>query len=210
MARIDVNKEKMAEEEIQEDSQEKESKDIHFEEEGSQKERDEKEVPLSEMSKPELLEKIEQEKDISAGNYELYIRSQAEMDNMKKRFQKEKEDFIKFSNESLIKQLLTVMDNLEKAVDHSQEGNSVDALREGVDLTLKGLMSILEKEGLEQIKALHEPFDPNFHEAVSEQEDESVEPGTVIEELQKGYLLRQRLIRPAMVVVSKKGNKVVK
>ncbi len=202
MTRIDVNKEKDTEKKIQqEDIQE----DIHLEEEGSLEANNEKETLLADMSKAELLEKIEEERDASKKNYELYVRSQAEMDNMKKRFQKEKEDFVKFSNETLIKQLLTVIDNLEKAIDHFHKGDSIDALKEGVDLTLKGLTSILEKEGLEQVKALHEPFDPNFHEAVSELEDNSVEPGTVIEELQKGYLLRQRLIRPAMVVVSKKA-----
>ena len=205
MARIDVNKEKNTEEKILEDIQEKELKETHYEEGASQEDKTEKEVPLEEMSKAELLEKIEQEKESTDRNYELYVRSQAEMDNMKKRFQKERDELIKFSNESLIKQLLNVMDNLEKAIDHSQDGNSVDALREGVGLTLKGLNNTLEKEGLERVKALNETFDPNFHEAVSEQEDNKVEPGTVIEELQKGYLLRQRLIRPAMVIVSRKG-----
>jgi len=205
VARIDVNKEKNTEEKILEDIQEKELKETHYEEGASQEDKTEKEVPLEEMSKAELLEKIEQEKESAGRNYELYVRSQAEMDNMKKRFQKERDELIKFSNESLIKQLLNVMDNLEKAIDHSQDGNSVDALREGVGLTLKGLNNTLEKEGLERVKALNETFDPNFHEAVSEQEDNKVEPGTVIEELQKGYLLRQRLIRPAMVIVSRKG-----
>jgi molecular chaperone GrpE len=98
-----------------------------------------------------------------------------------------------------------VVDNLEKAIAHSKNEGSVDALKEGVKLTLKGLMDILRSSGLESVRAMNEPFDPNFHEAVSEQQDSSVKPGTVIQELQSGYLLNQRLIRPAMVVVSKRG-----
>ena len=94
-------------------------------------------------------------------------------------------------------------DSLEKAIAHSEEGNSIDALREGVKLTLKGLMDTLKRAGLEEVKSVDEPFDPNFHEAVSEQEDSSVRPGTVTKELQKGYLLNERLIRPSMVVISK-------
>ena len=95
------------------------------------------------------------------------------------------------------------MDNLEKAISHSQDENSLEALREGVELTLKGLIDTLAKVGLEEVEAKGESFDPNFHHAVSELEDENVEQGVVIEELQKGYRLRERLIRPALVVVSK-------
>ena len=163
-----------------------------------------KEIPLEEMKKTQLLDKIKQVQESSEENYDLYVRSQAEMDNMKKRFQKEKQDLIKFSNESLVKQLLPVMDNLEKAISHSQDENSLTSLREGVELTLKGLKDTLEKAGLEDVQALGEPFDPNCHEAISEQEDDSVEPKTVLQELQKGYFLNKRLIRPSMVIVSKK------
>ena len=162
-----------------------------------------KEVPLEEMTKTQLLDKIKEVQDSVEENYDLYVRSQAEMDNMKKRFQKEKQDLIKFSNESLVKQLLPVMDNLEKAISHSQDENSLNSLTEGVELTLKGLKNTLEKAGLEEVQALGELFDPNCHEAISEQEEDSVEPKTVLQELQKGYYLNKRLIRPAMVIVSK-------
>jgi len=164
---------------------------------------EEKDIPLEKMTKAQLLDKIKQIQETADENYDLYVRSQAEMDNMKKRFQKEKQDLIKFSNESLVKQLLPVMDNLEKAISHSQDENSHDALKEGVELTLKVLTDTLEKAGMEEVKAVGELFDPNCHEAISEQEDDSVEPKTVLQELQKGYFLNQRLIRPAMVIVSK-------
>ena len=164
----------------------------------------EKEIPLGEMTKDQLIEKISEVQALADTNMDNYLRSQAEMENMKKRFQKDKQDLIKYGNEILTKQLLPVADNLEKALDHSKDKNPLEALRDGVDLTLKGLMNVLEKAGVEVVEAVGAPFDPNFHEAVSEQEDDRAAPGTVLKELQKGYLLNQRLIRPAMVIVNKK------
>jgi molecular chaperone GrpE len=174
---------------------------------GEEPEQNEKEeIPLEKMTKAQLLDKIKEVEESVEEKHDLYVRSQAEMDNMRKRFQKEKQELIKFSNESLIKQLLPVMDNLEKAIAHSQDENSLNSLTEGVELTLKGLRDTLEKAGVEEVKALGEIFDPNCHEAISEQEDNSVKPKTVIQELQKGYFLNQRLIRPAMVIVSKNNS----
>jgi molecular chaperone GrpE len=162
------------------------------------------EIPLSEMTKKQLIERISEVQALADSNMDNYLRSQAEMENMKKRFQKDKQELIKYGNETLTKQLLPVADNLEKALDHSKDEKSLEALREGVDLTLKGLLDVLEKAGVEVVKSVGEPFDPNFHEAVSEQADDNAAPGTVVKELQKGYLLNQRLIRPAMVIVNKK------
>ena len=173
--------------------------------EGIEKENlEEKEIPLEKMTKAELLEKISEIQESVEKNFDLYLRSQAEMENLKKRFMKEKEELVKYANESLIKRLLTVLDNLQNAIAHSRDKKALKALGEGVELTLKGLMDALEKAGLKQVEAEGEPFDPNFHEAVSELEDAAKEPGTVLQELQKGYILNQRLIRPAMVVVSKR------
>ena len=174
---------------------------------GGQAETEEEEISLEEMSKEDLIEKVTQLEELSAKNFDLYVRSQAEIENMKKRFQRDREEWIKFSNESLIKEILPSVDNLEKAIAHSRDEKSLDALREGVELTLKGLKNALDKAGVEEVKAVGEPFDPNFHEAVCQQQDDRVETGTVLQEFQKGYLLNQRLIRPAMVVVSKKENK---
>ena len=164
------------------------------------------EIPLENLKKTELLEKAKEIQKTADENYDLYMRSLAEIENLKKRYQKDKSDLIKFSNESLVKQLLIVIDNLEKAVSAIQEENSVEALREGVELTLKGLMDTLGKTGLEAVQAQGEPFDPNFHEAISELEDNTVEPGTVLQVLQKGYVLNDRLIRPAMVIVNKSSS----
>ena len=164
------------------------------------------EIPLENLKKAELLEKAKEIQRTADENYDLYMRSLAEIENLKKRYQKDKSDLIKFSNESLVRQLLIVIDNLEKAVSAIQEENSVDALREGVELTLKGLMDTLGKAGLEMVQAEGEPFDPNFHEAISELEDNTAEPGAVLQELQKGYILNDRLIRPAMVIVNKSSS----
>ena len=166
-----------------------------------------KDIPLKNMTKEELINKIDEIQGVAEKNYELFLRAQAEIENMKKRFKKEREDLLKFSNESLIKQLLSVVDNLEKAISHSQEQSSLKALTEGVELTLQGLRDTLSKAGLSEVKTTGETFDPNFHEAVSEQENNSVEPGIILHELQKGYTLNDRLIRPAMVVVSKSETK---
>ena len=150
-----------------------------------------------------LLEKIQEIQKESEKNYDLYLRSQAEMDNLKKRTRKEKEDWLKFANESLIREMLPVLDNLEKALSHSNNEHTIHALKEGIALTLKGLKDSLSKSGLEEVKALGEPFDPCFHEAVSEMDDPEAKPGIVLTELQKGYVLNSRLIRPAMVVVNR-------
>jgi molecular chaperone GrpE len=172
----------------------------------TEEDHEKEELPPDKMTKAQLIEKIKLVKESSEKNFDLYVRSQADIENMKKRFQKEKEDLAKFSNETLIKQLLTVADNLEKAISHSREDNSIQSLREGVELTLKGLLDTLEKAGVERVQAVGEPFDPNFHEAVSAMENNAVESGTVLQELQGGYLLNNRLIRPAMVIVAKNGS----
>ncbi len=196
-----MNEDKKRDERIETASEELEENPREDEESQDQ---EEEEIPLTKMTKAKLIEKVEKVQEGSDKNLDLYIRSQAEIDNLKKRYQKERQDLVKFANESLIKQLLPIVDNLEKAITHSQDKDSIEAIREGVDLTLKGLTDILQKAGVEMVEAIGEQFDPNFHEAVSEMADDGIKPGTVIKDLQKGYTLNQRLIRPSMVVVSKK------
>lgn len=161
------------------------------------------EIPLEEMSKKELLKKIDELKEKSSENYDIYLRSQAEIENIIKRNKKDKEEWVKYSNEKLIKDLLQVIDNLENALNHSGDENALNALIEGVDLTLKGLKDTLKRSGLEEIKTEGELFDPCFHHAVLEEISDGVEKGKILRELQKGYTLNERLIRPAMVVISK-------
>jgi molecular chaperone GrpE len=171
--------------------------------ESEEKDSKTEEVPLEKMSKAELIKKVEEARELVEKHKDLYLRSQAEIENIKKRNQKDKAEWVKYSNETLVKELLPVLDNLEKAITHTNNESSADAIRDGVELTLKGLRDTLSKSGLEEVPAEGERFDPLVHHAVLQQEDETVEPGTVLQELQKGFTLNQRLIRPAMVVVSK-------
>jgi molecular chaperone GrpE len=137
-------------------------------------------------------------------NYDRYLRVSAEFDNYKKRAAREKEEFRKYALEAVFRELLTVVDNLERAIHSSESGNGeVSGIVQGVDLTLKELLRIFEKFGVERKDSLEEPFDPTFHQAVMQQEAENVPDNTVISEIQKGYTLNGRLLRPAMVVVSK-------
>jgi molecular chaperone GrpE len=159
--------------------------------------------PLDKLTKPELLKIAKELKEKSEKDYDRFLRAQAECDNIIKRNKKEKEEWIKYSNETLIKELLPVIDNLERAVSHATDTNSVDARREGIELILKGLKDALAKSGLEEINAAGTYFDPSLHHAVSTREDTEVEAGIVLDELQKGYTLNKRLIRPAMVILSK-------
>jgi len=160
---------------------------------------------LEEMTKKELVEKLKDAENKAQENYDLYLRTYAEMENMKKRRIREKEELVKFANETLIKEILPIIDNLEKALSHAQSDHNSSGLVEGIELTLNNLLATLEKAGIQEVEALGKPFDPNFHEAISQQADDTALPNHVILELQKGYLLNGRLIRPSMVVISK-GN----
>jgi molecular chaperone GrpE len=165
----------------------------------------ERQKQVEEMTKQELLEKLKETEQKSQENYDLYLRTYAEMENIKKRGAREREELAKFANESLIKEILPVIDSLEKALIHGRDDTNTSGLVEGIEMTLKGLMGALEKAGLKEVEAMGKPFDPNFHEAVSQQPDETVPPKHVIMEMQKGYLLNGRLIRPSIVVISREN-----
>ena len=171
-------------------------------EEEHEKDRGKRTKKPEEMTKQELLKKLSETQDKAQDNYDLYMRTYAEMENIKKRGIKEREELAKYANESLIKEILPVIDNLEKAISYARDDENSSALIEGLELTRDGLMKTLEKAGLEEVEAIGKPFDPNFHEAVSQQRDDTVAPGHVMIELQKGYALNGRLIRPSTVVVS--------
>ncbi|MGH7828861.1 MAG: nucleotide exchange factor GrpE, partial [Candidatus Binatia bacterium] len=110
---------------------------------------------------------------------------------------------VKYANESLIKDLLPILDNLERAVDYAKGGGDGKPLFEGIDMVLKGLMDVLNKHGVTQISAMGETFDPEKHEAIAQVESEKDKPNTVIEEHHKGYYLLDRLLRPSLVSVAK-------
>ena len=144
--------------------------------------------------------KIEITEQEAKENYNRFLRVSAEFENYKKRFAREMNDVKKFSNESLIKEMLSVVDNLELALTSSQRTNT--GLVEGINITLKGLLNILKKSNVEVIVSLGKPFDPVFHQAVIQKETNNYPKNTVTEEMQKGYTMCGRLIRPSMVAVS--------
>jgi molecular chaperone GrpE len=150
----------------------------------------------------QLGEKIRENDELKEKNNQL-LRHVADVENFKKRLEKERADLRDFANESLLKDLLPVIDNLELALNHGRQQEAGSALLEGVENVLKGFLQAITKFGVTPIQSLGEKFDPAFHNAVMQQEDDSVEDQTVIQELQKGYLLKNRLLRPAMVVVAR-------
>ncbi len=144
----------------------------------------------------------------SEAHEDRFLRLYAEFENYKKRTARETSDFRKFANEALIKEMLPVIDNLERAIQSSSsQENDQEELKscilEGVTMTLNEILKVLDRFNVKPIEALEQPFDPNFHEAVGQEESDAFADGTVMREYQKGYLLYDRLIRPAMVVVSK-------
>ncbi len=136
--------------------------------------------------------------------YDKFVRLHAEFENFKKRMMKDKQEAIKFANQALIQEILPFVDNLERSLEHAGEAKNIEALKEGVEMTIQHFLKVLEKSGLEAIKAEGEPFDPNVHEAIMQVETDEMESNMVVEELQKGYKLHGRVIRPATVTVSKK------
>lgn len=138
----------------------------------------------------------------------LAQRKQAEFENYRKRVERERAETFKYAEFEVLKVMLPVLDNLERAVEAAQsdQAGSTSQLREGVEIVTKQFRDTLEKLGLSEVKAQNEPFDPHIHEAVSRVESDEYPEGTVVDVLQKGYLFKDRLLRPAMVSVSLPGN----
>jgi len=153
----------------------------------------------------EVLEKLAEEKEGAARARDDLLRVQAEMQNMRRRTEQDIEKAHKYGQEKFSTELLTVMDNVERALaaasDHEDE--TVKAIYEGVDLTLKSFTDCFNRFHIGSVDPMGEPFDPQLQQAVTTLENPDVEPNTVIEVMQKGYTLHGRVIRPAMVVVSK-------
>lgn len=137
-------------------------------------------------------------------NWDLYLRARADLENYRKRTQREKEELSRFANENLLREILPVLDNLERALDHARQGAADNSgLVQGVEMTLSQFQRVLEKFGVTPITSLGALFDPARHEALGQLESADQPPNTVVQELQKGYLLNDRLLRPAMVMVAK-------
>ncbi|MCW5782147.1 MAG: nucleotide exchange factor GrpE [Nitrospirales bacterium] len=137
-----------------------------------------------------------------------YLRLAAEFENYKRRAQRDQNDSIRFGNESLLKNLLPIIDNLERAIQCAKDAGTSGPLLEGVELTHKQFLETVGKVGVRQVSTTGNSFDPAIHQAVTQVESENVEPNTVIEEFQKGYLLHDRILRPAMVSVAKEKSEL--
>lgn len=167
-----------------------------------EKARLEKLVTLSEAE----YKKLKEEADKCREYRDNLLRQQADFDNLRKRFEKDKQDFIKFANEGIILELLNILDDLERTVETAQaKQEDLPVFLKGVEMILAHLYDLLKEHGIKPIEAQGKIFDPHFHEALMQAEDKNLPDHTVIEELQKGYLLNDRVIRTSKVKVSKKG-----
>jgi molecular chaperone GrpE len=158
-----------------------------------------------EMRGDRLVAEIEDAREQAARNLETAQRVQADFDNYRKRMARDHADAVKRAGERIVNNLLPVVDNLERAIDHVTAGGDQSDLLSGVEMVLGQLLDVLAKEGVEQVDPFGQPFDALKHQAVGQKEDPEVPEATVVEVYQKGYDMHGRSIRPAMVVVSTGG-----
>jgi molecular chaperone GrpE len=154
----------------------------------------------------ELKEELARKEKEATDNYDKYLRAVADLDNYKKRAIREKADIIKYGKEDVIKDILPFVDSLDRASEHA-DSSDVQAFKEGIKLIQEQLLSCLKKHGVEKIDSVGLDFDPNFHEAMMQVESEEHAENKVVNEVQKGYLLNGRLLRPSKVCICKKINK---
>ena len=166
--------------------------------------KEEKVINLNEAEYLALLEEVKKGKEAQ----DKMLRNQADLENTRKRIDREKQEFIKFANEGLILDLLNVLDDLERTVDLAQTGKEdLSAFVKGVEMILAHLYEMLKNHGVKPIEAEGKIFDPNFHEALMQVENKELPEHTIIEVLQKGYLIHGRILRTAKVKVSKQSAK---
>jgi len=164
------------------------------------------EAPATEASSeaaPAEVDPLEAAKAENAKLRDELLRTAADFDNFRKRSRRELADMEKRAREDFLKDLLPVFDNLERATAHAETATDVKALADGIGLVKRQFLDTLSKMGIERIKAQGAPFDPAFHEAVQQFETDEHPPGTVIHEVQAGYIQGEKLVRPAIVVVAK-------
>ena len=172
---------------------------------------DKNDVKKNEKENSSLKEETIEEKLSSV--QDKLLRTMAEMENQRRRFEKEKQEAFEFGGFNFASESLLLLDNIERAIvsfknDESLKNNKdLNTVIEGIEIVNKDLVSIFKKNGIESINCINKKFDPNFHQAMLEVESDSKDPGTVIEEIQKGYMMKGRLLRPSLVGVAKKLEK---
>jgi molecular chaperone GrpE len=155
---------------------------------------------------PEQIEDLKTRAARADEHWERLLRTTADFENFKKRAARERQDAARFANESLIQKLIPVLDNFEMALNAAQSGAgaSIQSLQAGIMMIQSQFKAVLAEAGVEEVDATGKPFDPALHEAVSQQESAAVAEGHVLQQLRKGYKLRERLLRPASVIVARK------
>ena len=146
---------------------------------------------------------LEEARAEAAKNWDLYLRERAELENFRKRTQREKEEARFFARKDLLLEVLPVLDNLERALSHADQAGKDQGLLEGVTMTAAQFRKVIEDLGARPVNAVGAAFDPNLHQAMGQVETAEHPAGTVVSEMQRGYLLQDRLLRPAMVMVAK-------
>ena len=182
----------------------------------SDKKKEEKAIPENKEPKSELKEKKEDIKkeenleDKLKTVEEKLLRTMAEMENQRRRFEKERQEAFEFGGFNFARESLSLLDNIDRATasfkndENLKNNKDLDKIIEGIVVVKKDLISIFKKNGIELIECMNKKFDPNFHQAMLELEDNTKESGTVVQEIQKGYMMKDRLLRPSLVGVTKK------
>lgn len=147
-----------------------------------------------------LRQRLNEAEEQARADHDRFLRERAELENFKKRMQREKAEAVRFASEPLIRDILPVVDNLERALEHGADNGA--SVLEGVRMVLKSLLGVLERHGVERIDAVGQPFDPARHEAMAQVESMEHEPNQVVQQHHCGYLLHGRLLRPALVTVN--------
>ena len=164
----------------------------------------------SEKEDKEQKEKVETPEEKLKSTQEKLLRSMAETENQRRRFEKEKQEAFEFGGFNFAAESLSLIDNIDRAItsfknDESLKNNKdLDKIIDSIEIVKKDLVSIFKKNGIVPIECINKKFDPNFHQAMIEVENNTKEPGTVVQEIQKGYLMKDRLLRPSLVGVAKK------
>jgi len=165
------------------------------------------EETVAETRQDEWAERLKEKEREAAEHYDRYVRTLAELDNFRKRTAKEKADLVRYGNENLLRDILPMMDNLDRALKHAEMSCDFDAFKSGLEMLRAQLVSSLEKHGLEAMACVNEIFDPNLHEAMLQVASDDHEDSQIVDEFEKGYLLHGRLLRPAKVSVCKNSKK---
>jgi len=183
------------------DKKEQEASSSMNDNEAQKKEQNEKKtVPIKEETPEEKL-KTTQEK---------LLRTMAEMENQRRRFEKEKQEAFEFGGFNFAAESLLLIDNIDRAIvsfkndENLKSNNDLNKIIDGIEIIKKDMVSIFKKNGIDEIECINKKFDPNFHQAMLEVENNAKEPGTIVQEIQKGYMMKSRLLRPSLVGVAKK------